>query len=130
MQHQVFTFVVLEKDIFVSLDMCAGLSEASPGSGTLHFRDSVPPSDLLDRLSDQHALPVLITKASIAQIEQTGIGSQWDLRGWPLVLRVDVDTPEQICARGWYPLEAPFTRPDLQNLVRRLTLRSAEGRRA
>ncbi|MGZ3216602.1 hypothetical protein [Paracoccus sp. T5] len=130
MTHPHFTFVVLEKDHFVAQDMCAGLVDAAPGCQFLHLAVSDIPDDLLATLAGSSGLPVLVTKAQISEMDGCALVRDWTRNGWPIVLRLGIDPVEDIRARGWYSLAAPFTRDDLDDLVRRLTLGEKDRRLA
>nr|WP_111300901.1 hypothetical protein [Paracoccus saliphilus] len=130
MTHQSFTFVVLEKDHFVAQDMCAGLVEAAPDSQFLHLADGRIPEDLLPRLQECDRLPVLVAKSHIDEMDACAAVRAWKKHGWPIVLRLGIDPVESIRTRGWYPLAAPFTRDDLDDLVLRLTLGEKDRRLA
>lgn len=117
-----FTFVVLEKDHFVAQDMCEGLADSTPDSQFVHVSTGEMPTDLLSAMHSSDGLPVLVAKASISDMNRCALVRDWTGNGWPIVLRLGDDPIDDIRAKGWYPLAAPFTRDDLDDLVRRLTL--------
>lgn len=120
MQHLVPCFIIIERDSFIASDLRCGLHEACPDCLCLRTPDMDGCMMILRHLDDRTARPVIITKASIAEIDACGLGGMAAAQGWRLVLRLGSDPVQEVRARGWFSLPAPFTSDDITSLVRAL----------
>lgn len=115
-----FCFAIIERNFLIAQDMAEGLIEAAGPC------DSRTYADLDELLRAEKALlaatahPVIITKASLDMIARSGVAAMAERNGWPVVVRLDFDTAEDVHARGWLTLPAIFRRSDLVQLVRDL----------
>lgn len=106
------TFVIVEKDAFVALDMQLGLQDASVGCQVVHLRD-IADFQSMPQPADR---PVIITKLSIAEIDECGL-VQIAGRRAAIVVREGIDSVKAVVDRGWLSLASPFTADDLLTLV-------------
>ncbi|SCY59241.1 hypothetical protein [Paracoccus tibetensis] len=120
MAHTPFCFLIIERDSFIAQDMAEGLAEASPDCLSRRYASIEALLDTAETLPSLPALPVIITKQSLSDIDATGLGALAERHDWPVVVRLDLDPPEAVAARGWLTLPSPFTRPDLMQMVEEL----------
>ncbi|WCR11905.1 hypothetical protein JHW45_05970 [Paracoccus stylophorae] len=116
-----FRFVIIEKDSFVARDMQDGLQSVVPGCD---IRRLCHPGQLSDHLADASAgdaRAVIITKLSLAQLDQNGISQLARDRNAAIVVRLGEDSPQEVTARGWLSLASPFTWDDLAALAEELS---------
>lgn len=120
--HQLH-FLILEKDCFIAHDMADGLRIAGgEGCDSQPFRQVDDLLDYLLTLASPDLHPVVVTKLSLEQIDETGISSAALGCAADVVVRLGTDLPDAILARGWFTLAAPFTSDDLSALVSMLRL--------
>jgi hypothetical protein len=117
MAHLPFCFLIIERDSFIAQDMAEGLAEASPGCLTRRYGSADAVLDEREGLLPRTHLAVVITKQALSDIDTSGLGDLAQRHGWPVVVRLDLDAPEAVAARGWLTLPSPFTRPDLMQMV-------------
>lgn len=94
-----------------------GLAEACDSCTSRRFGTV---EELLTAQADLSALPqlpVIITKKSLHEIEASGLADLARRKHWPVVVRLDLDPPSEIVARGWLALPSPFSRLDLVLMV-------------
>ncbi|MGP9803854.1 hypothetical protein [Paracoccus sp. NSM] len=120
MQHSVPCFIIIERDSFIAGDLRCGLLDACLDCLCLRTPDMDGCMSILHHLDDRATRPVIITKASIAEIDACGLGGMAAARGWRLVLRLGSDPVEAVRARGWFSLPAPFSSDDITSLVHAL----------
>lgn len=117
MRHFSFCFLIIERDAFIAQDMREGLSEAC---GICGVRRYISDQDVLaneDELQSLAQLPVIVTKRSLLEVEQSGLGAMARRNGWPIVIRLDLDSEQAVAEHGWLSLPSPFVRSDLARLV-------------
>lgn len=123
MQHCSFCFILIERDCFIAHDMDEGLLEACGFCTSRRIACIHELFGIEDELTELAALPVIITKASLHEIQAAGLDDLARRRNWPMVVRMGLDPVSEIEARGWLSLAAPFSREDLARLIDELRLR-------
>lgn len=110
-------FVIIEKDSFIAADMAEGLRGACPNCAISHLVE-VREATTLAR--DPVRRKVFITGERIATIDQCGLSSVAAAEGAGIVIRAGWDSDEEVQARGFMMLAAPFTDADLGEVARRV----------
>ncbi|MCF3974458.1 hypothetical protein [Paracoccus salsus] len=126
MSDSALLFVIIEKDCFIARDMQEGLEAADPACETIRLRDPEEAVELVcGRQPDGRLRTVIITKLSLAQIEDCSLSRLADEGLVEIVVRIGDDTSEAVHRRGWFTLASPFTRDDLSALVVEVQVRAA-----
>lgn len=120
MQHASFCFILIERDCFIARDLREGLAEACPCCTYRSFSDLAGLVEAEAELQSLDQLPVVITKASLEDLNSSGIAGMVRRNGWTMAVRMGADPLPEVQAEGWLSLAAPFSREDLVYLVEQL----------
>ncbi|MFV0383260.1 hypothetical protein [Paracoccus sp. (in: a-proteobacteria)] len=120
-----FNFLILERDNLVARDMSEGFAAISRDSRFKHFKNTSQILEYIEKKGNDLENPVVVTKLPIAEIDATGLTNATEGIGSRVVVRMESNAPEEVSARGWYGLAAPFSSDDLADLVRELLTRVA-----
>lgn len=117
-----FRFVIIEKDSFIARDMQSGLQAAVPDCDTRLLPNAAGAVEAFPRTTDE-ARTVLITKLSLAQLDESGLSQLARDSGAEIVVRLGDDPQDEVTRHGWLSLASPFTWEDLAELAGDLSAR-------
>ncbi|MFN3275554.1 MAG: hypothetical protein ACK41U_12855 [Paracoccus sp. (in: a-proteobacteria)] len=118
-----FCFILIERDCFIARDLREGLSEACPDSVFRCLGDLNDLPGIETGLAGVDQFPVVITKASLAELTASGVAGLVRRNGWAMAVRMGIDPLSAVHAEGWLSLAAPFSREDLVYLAEQLRAR-------
>jgi hypothetical protein len=117
------TFLLVEEQALVQLDMAQGLLELFPSAVIVEARGAEQAMSALDGVE---RLTGAISGVGFESTRNSALGTRVAaLGGWLICLHGR--HADRIVAEGWHPLAQPFAEDDLQNLVRTLTFDEAHS---
>lgn len=116
MEKAAISFIIVERDPFIGRDLSQGLAEVCSDAETVQVGAL---SDVATHVfcaihAGRH--PVIVTKASLAEIDRHRIPDLVAQSGADMVVRLDDHPADVLAQRGWISLPSPFTFEDLQVL--------------
>ena len=121
MPHDIYSFIVIERDVFVARDMRDCLQAACVGCDVIHLRYPAELTGILEDADDDHRL-VIVTKMGLEEIDASGLADWAKDHSAEIVIRAGDDPVSEVLKRGWRSLTSPFTRDDILALVESLAL--------
>jgi hypothetical protein len=111
------TFLLIERQALVLLDMEQAIHEISPRSVVLQARD---PERAIGLLRHVDRLTGAVSGLGFDATKRSGLGAAVaDADAWLICLNGRHE--DRILAAGWHPLGHPFRSEDLQGLIRSLS---------